>query len=288
MVSQASSEALQAIGYKGRPLVILLVCLPVFSSVARAATGPHGTVDLICEQASIQPGRVFRVGLHFQLERGWHIYWVNPGDSGEPPEVEWNLPAGFRAGPLGWPTPRRIQDHSLIDYGYEGEVLLPVEIRPPANLATGRDARLGLSVAWLVCQEICIPGRAALTLSLPVRKEAQGESMTLQELFLKAKAELPKPAPKHWKLGGTLEARKFILEIETGRREAGAIFFPFEPNQIENAAPQIASPLPRGIQLELRRSDQLLKPIATLAGVLVLDSARSYVIMVPVRASNHR
>jgi thiol:disulfide interchange protein DsbD len=288
MVSLVPSEALQATWYKGRSLVILLVCLPVLSSVARAATGPHGTIDLISEQASIHPGRFFRVGLHFQLERGWHIYWVNPGDSGEPPEVEWNLPAGFRAGPLGWPTPRRIQDHSLIDYGYEGEVLLPVEIHPPANLATGGDAHLGLSVAWLVCQEICIPGRAALTLTLPVQKEAREEPTTYQALFLKARAELPRPAPKHWKLEGSLKARKFILKIETGRREAGAIFFPFEPNQIENAAPQNGSPLPRGIQLELWRSDQLLKPIATLAGVLVLDSAHSYVIRVPVRASNRR
>jgi len=288
MVSLAPSIALLAIWDKGRSLMTLLVCLPVLSSVARAATGPHGTVDLISERAFIRPGRVFRVGLHFQLERGWHIYWVNPGDSGEPPEVEWTLPAGFRAGPLGWPTPRRIEDRSLLDYGYEGEVILPVEIRPPVSLATGRDAHLGLSVAWLVCREICIPGRAALTLSLPVRKEARGEPTTHQKLFLKARAELPKPAPKQWKLGATLDSRKFILEIETGRREAEAIFFPFEPNQIENAARQDASPLPHGIQLELRRSDQLLKPITTLAGVLVLDSAHSYVIRVPLRASNQR
>ena len=114
---------------------MLVPFLSLFAAPNRVAgaTGPHGTVDLIAEQTSVQPARPFWVGLHFQLEKGWHIYWTNPGDSGEPPRVKWDLPAGFQAGSLHWPIPRRIEDHSLIDYGYQNEVLLPVEIRPPAN-----------------------------------------------------------------------------------------------------------------------------------------------------------
>jgi thiol:disulfide interchange protein DsbD len=250
-----------------------------------AVAGPHGDVDLISDQTAIQPGRIFRVGLHFHLEKGWHIYWLNPGDSGEPPKVQWTLPEGYRAGPLMWPTPRRIPDHSLIDYGYEDEVLLPAEIRPPVNLATGHEAGLGLSVTWLVCREVCIPGRAALTLSLPVRKDARGVPPAQERLFLKTNAELPKPAPNQWKLAGTLDGREFNLVVETGRREAGATFFPLEPDQIENAAPQNATPLARGIQLKLRRSDQLLKPVTSLTGILVLESARSYIIKVLIRTS---
>jgi len=269
----------------GRSLVTLLVCLALFANEATAAAGPHGTVDLISEQASIQPGRVFRVGLHFQLEKGWHIYWLNPGDSGEPPKVQWTLPTGFRAGSLEWPTPRRIADHTLIDYGYEDEVLLPVGIRPPASLAPGRDADLRLILTWLVCRETCIPARAALALSLPVRKDTRRSPSANQMLFLKANAELPKPTPKAWKLTGTLKGREFILEIDTGRREAAATFFPVEPDEIENAAAQTALPFPRGIQLKLQRSDQLLKPIATLEGVLVFDSTHSYAVKLPIRAS---
>ncbi len=294
MASLTRSEALGRIGRRGR-LLLTLVALAAFATEARPSgvhdrakpiAGPHGTVELISGPASIQPGRVFLLGLHFQLEKGWHIYWINPGDSGEPPKVQWSLPAGFRAGPLEWPTPRRIADHTLIDYGYEGEVLLPVEIHPPAKLATGRDVDLGLSLTWLVCREICIPGRAALTLSLPVRKGAKPS--VHRTLFLKARVELPQPAPKQWKLAGTLEDGEFVLEVETGRREARATFFPLEPNQIENAAPQEASPLGRGIRVKLRRSDQLLKPITSLTGVLVLDSGHSYVIKVPTRTSNSR
>jgi thiol:disulfide interchange protein DsbD len=45
---------------------------------------PHGTVELISGHDSIQPGRNFQLGLKFQLEKGWHIYWTNPGDAGQP------------------------------------------------------------------------------------------------------------------------------------------------------------------------------------------------------------
>ena len=114
-------------------LLIAFLCLFAAPGRATGAMGPHGTVDLIADQTTVRPGRPFWVGLHFQLEHGWHIYWINPGDSGEPPRVKWNLPPGFQAGPLQWPVPSRIEDHSLIDYGYQNEVLLPVEITPPGK-----------------------------------------------------------------------------------------------------------------------------------------------------------
>ncbi len=297
MTSLGPAGLRRAFWRKGVSFSVLLAGLFAFPTGARAASGPHGTIDLISEQTSVQPGQDFRVGLHFQLEKGWHIYWLNPGDSGEPPKVQWNLPAGFRAGPLEWPTPQRIEDHSLIDYGYEDEVLMAAGIFPPARPApygararteAGHALNMGATVNWLVCRETCIPGRATLTLSLPVREDARGQLSAHQELFVKARARLPKRTPNEWKMTGTVEGREFILDVETGRQEAAATFFPLEPNLIENAAPQNSSPLPLGIRLKLQRSDRLLKPVATLAGVLVLDSAHSYVINVPVHTSKPR
>ena len=102
---------------KSAILLASLVTVMVAPPQAPSATGPHGSVDLVSDVAAIQPGRPFWLGLRFRLEAGWHIYWTNPGDSGEPPRVKWNLPAGFEAGPIAWPVPRRIEDHSLVDYG---------------------------------------------------------------------------------------------------------------------------------------------------------------------------
>jgi len=52
---------------------------------AESAAIPHGTLELVAENQWIAAGHDFNLGLHFELESGWHIYWINPGDSGEPP-----------------------------------------------------------------------------------------------------------------------------------------------------------------------------------------------------------
>lgn len=262
-----------------------LVCLFTVAAEAGTLSSPHGTIDLIAEQTAVQRGRDFWVGLRFQLEKGWHIYWINPGDSGEPPRVQWGLPTGFRAGPLQWPVPQRIEDRSLMDYGYEDEVLLSVNIQPPPGLAAGRDIRLGATLSWLVCKETCLPGRAALSLSLPVRKTATQQQSDWHALFARTRAGLPRAAPKHWKLTASLQGSEFLLEVETGKRETKATFFPFEANQFDNAAPQAVTPYFRGVRLSLAKSDQLLQPPSKLAGLLVLGAGHAYVIGALVAAS---
>ena len=108
-----------------------------FAAGARAASAPipHGTLELIAENQSIAPGHEFHLGLHFQLEKGWHIYWVNPGDSGEPPRVKWQLPAGLTAGEMEWPTPQRLGTATIVDFGYEDDVMLLVPMHAEAGLA---------------------------------------------------------------------------------------------------------------------------------------------------------
>ena len=249
---------------------------------ALAVTGPHGTVELIADQTWLKPGQPLWVGLHFQLEKGWHIYWTNPGDSGEAARVKWDLPAGFRAGSLLWPIPQRIEDHSLIDYGYLNEVLLPVEITSPATLGGSAEAQLSATVNWLVCREICIPGRATIGLTRPIRKGTAGPTSPLHSLFAQARANLPRPAPPFWKVRANLDKHRWVLNIDTGKPESNATFFPLDGNQIENAAPQKVSPSSRGIQIELQKSDQLLKAPPQLRGLLVLATGQGFMIDAPV------
>ncbi|HXW14777.1 MAG TPA: protein-disulfide reductase DsbD domain-containing protein, partial [Terriglobia bacterium] len=239
--------------------------------------------DLIADQNVVRPGHPFWAGLHFQMEEGWHIYWTNPGDSGEPPRVKWSLPPGFQAGPLEWPVPQRIADHSLIDYGYQNEVLLPVKITPPVKISS--DVQLNAAVSWLVCREICVPGHADLVLTLPIRTGRPGPPSSTYSLFAKAQAELPPPAPKSWKVTADLDEHHFVLNVLTGKRETTATFFPLEPNQIENAAPQKASPLAHGIRIEMPKSDQMLKVPLRLRGVIKFASGQGYLLGAPVIAS---
>jgi DsbC/DsbD-like thiol-disulfide interchange protein len=258
----------------------LLLGIMALPSTVMSATAPHGSVELVADTSHVQPGRPFWVGFHFQLEPGWHIYWINPGDSGEPPRIKWNLPAGYQAGSIVWPTPERIVDHSLIDYGYQNDVLLPVEITPPSSLGVGSGAQLSGTLKWLVCREMCLPARADLALNLPL-KGTSGPSPQ-HALFDKARAQLPVPSPKTWKLTASPGLHTFTLTIDTGKRESEATFFPLEPNQIDNAAPQKVTAIPRGVRLDLVKSDQLLKPPTSLKGVLELAPHRSYTIVMLV------
>lgn len=254
-------------------------------SVAQGETRPemHGSLQLMAEQTAIEANRDFWVGLRFSLDPGWHIYWMNPGDSGEPPKIEWDLPAGFRAGAVRWPAPQRLEHPPLTDFGYEGEVLLMAPVHPSARLEAGSPtATLAANVKWLVCRDVCIPARERVTISLPVGKGAPQTDGRWHALFVSTRARLPKSAPLDWKTSVRSQGSTFLLSLETGQPETKAAFFPFEEQQIENAAPQRVRLLAGGIQLALQKSDQLLKPIANLKGVVVFGSGQASLVSAPV------
>lgn len=266
-------------------LLSTVMLLAAASAWGRAAEPEHLKVQLICDTDSVRPGRPLLVGLHFEMQKQWHIYWRNPGDSGEPLRIRWKLPAGFQAGEIQWPAPERLGAGSVIDYGYRESILLPVEIQTPRNLAVA-SITLSAEVSWLVCQDSCVPGKADLTLSLPVRM-VPGPVPAAHPLFKEARSRLPRPMPSAWKAEAASEKAFFVLTIH-GLGDAKASFFPLEADQIDNAAPQTSTTLPGGVRLALRKSDLLSRMPARLDGVLRLSSGRVYAVSAPVRALPER
>lgn len=251
--------------------------------------GPHTIVTLISNRQSLVPGSHVWVGVWFEMEKGWHVYWQNPGDSGEPPKIQWQMPAGFHAGAMEWPAPERLTAPSIVDYGYENQVLLFAPLNVPANLRDGGSVTVGAKVNWLVCREMCIPGKAQLSLTLPVNSKVKGWKGTASSAdvadLMNARAEVPKPQPAAWKVYATDEKDDFVLTVETGKQESAATFFPLDAEQINNDAPQTATPFSRGVRLKLQKSDGLLKPIAELRGVLELGPGHAYQITAPVHTA---
>ena len=245
-------------------------------------SAPHVKISLISEENAIAPRTRPEtwLGFYFQLEPGWHVYWINPGDSGAPPRVTWKLPPGFSVGPLQWPYPERIPTSSLMDYGYQGSVLLMAQLHAPSAAGAG-SVPVVADLHWLVCRELCLPGRAELQFTLPVAAAAAPNPET-HLLFEAARQRLPRPAPAQWKLSVQSRNEAFLLQIGTGRREPAVSFFPLEPGQIEDAAPQILHRAPGGASLELKKSDELLQALSSLSGVVVI-SGRAYVVNAPVR-----
>jgi thiol:disulfide interchange protein DsbD len=124
----------------------------------RGVSARHG--HPAADRAAIAPGEGFRLLLHQRLAPGWHTYWINPGDAGAPPELRLDLPEGWQAGPLRFPTPRRIPYGPLLNFGYTGEAGFLMELTPPPGLRPGDTVTLEAEASWLVCAELCIPRRA--------------------------------------------------------------------------------------------------------------------------------
>src|ERR1035437_454139 len=148
-----------------KPLVLfLLFLIPPFALPAQDP--PPLQANLISELASFVPGQAFTVALKLEHAEGWHTYWKNPGDAGLPTTLAFRLPEGVKASPLLWPQPRTYEDPGHLKiFGYEGEALLMSEIRVPAGFAA-KTLELRAKATWLSCRELCIPGKADLSLSI--------------------------------------------------------------------------------------------------------------------------
>jgi DsbC/DsbD-like thiol-disulfide interchange protein len=252
-------------------------------AAAQQSSAQHARVELISRQASIAPGADLQLGVHFVLEPGWHIYWINPGDSGQPPVFKWRLPAGFTAGEIQWPRPERMQPiQQLADYGYHGEVLLPLTLHVPPAFNSQTPAEIGTEAKWLVCREVCIPEHAQLQLALPVTVQAT-MNQSAAPLFAATEKLLPQPLPRGWRASATSAKEEFVLTIVAGKPVTKALFFPLEPAQVDNPAPQKLQSSSAGARILLKKSDLLLKPITVLRGVLVMPDGPAYRIDAPVR-----
>jgi DsbC/DsbD-like thiol-disulfide interchange protein len=260
--------------------VIVLLCALAAALEAAPVAVPHGTVELLAEHSSIKPGSSFQVGLHFQLEKGWHIYWINPGDAGQPPKITWDLPAGLGAGEIQWPYPRPLPAFSMMDFGYEDDVLLLVPMKADATTKPGT-AILNANLRMIVCRDVCIPGKASLALAVPVSTAAPAEFAAAKPLFDSARKKLPRQPPAAWKFKVTQNEENFRIDCLIGRTEKHAFFFPLEDNQIENAGPQSVIPLKSGFGLVINKSRKLLKQVDRLRGVLVIGD-EAYRFDVPV------
>ncbi len=270
-----------------RLLSLLAILAIIRPGTGRVSLQPlptkHARIELVSQDASIQAGANFLLGVHFLLESGWHIYWINPGDSGQPPVFKWQLPPDFTAGEIQWPRPQRLQSSAqIVDYGYHDEVLLAVPVRASPTASTQAPAQITLDAKWLICREVCLPDHAQLHLSVPFAASAPSQNAAVAPLFAAAAQRMPKPQPATWRTRFSVRKDDLMLVVETGKPITSADFFPLDPSQIENASPQRLEPTATGARIALKKSDLLTKEITRLRGVLVLAGGNAYVVDAPV------
>ena len=264
----------------GLTLTSAAATTPVPAPVAGPVHAQHLTVELVPLEGSIQPGGSAQVGLHFLLDKGWHVYWINAGDSGEPPSIKWNLPAGITAGAMQFPAPRRLPLGPLMDFGYENEVLFPVTLNADSTLKAPGTTDLSAHVNWLVCREVCIPGKADLALPLALTTQKGPVDPGRQALFDRFHSLMPQPLPSSSQAAFASTPTRFTLALQ-GHSATNAQFFPFDADQIANAAPQPVREVKGGLEISLKKDENFHGQLDHLNGVLLLGDGTAYAIHAP-------
>ena len=206
---------------------------------------------LIAERKAVVVGQSLWVGLRLVHDEHWHTYWKNPGDSGLPTRIDWRLPAGWKAGAIQWPTPQRLPVGPLANFGYEGDLLLAVELIAPSSIAA-REVVLQAQASWLVCKDVCIPGEAALALRLPVAADTKSvEASSDAPLFALARERLPKKDSGRLLTAHVVDRQLVLSWPKSDTDEVAGLFLPYLEGLILPAAAQRLAKTEQGWRLDI-------------------------------------
>ncbi|NHK28768.1 thiol:disulfide interchange protein [Parvularcula flava] len=240
-------------------------------AVSQPVETGNAVSQLIAERGGIAPGETIRIGLYQELREGWHVYWMNPGDSGLPLEIDWTLPEGFETGEIDYPLPHRIPLGPLVNFGHEGTPLFMIDLTAPSGAATGQTVTLTADATWLICADICIPESATLSLSLPVVAEPAGPDALGAPLFEQGDTHMPEQGgfdAAWYDLDG-----KPVLELSGDiDPQAEIFFFPAAISVVEPAAEQKVAATDEGVRLFLQPAfDYDPASLDVLDGVVTID-----------------
>lgn len=244
---------------------------------SEAISTPRTTVRLVTDSDIAIPGSSLGAGLDFELAQGWHVYWRNPGDSGLPPKLNWNLEDGWSAGGIAWPVPERIPVGPFVNFGYSDRVLIADRLQVPANAVLGDSVTLRLDAEWLVCEEECIPEEGSFELQLPIASAAFAAAQEAKH-FRATEDLLPREIPGIEASLKSMDDGRLEVRIELPTAlplDPEQIFlFPATESVVEPSAPQQVRLDGSTLVFDLQRSAYAAKTLEGLEGLIVAEAAK--------------
>ena len=242
------------------------------SALAAPVKTGHLTLDLGADVVSAAPGQTLHVALSQEIQSGWHTYWRNSGDSGQPTEIRWALPKGWTAGDIVWAAPTRQPTGPLMNYGYHDHALLPVALTVAKSAKPGTSAVLKAHAQVLVCADICVPEEADLILTLPVTAQPGQPDPEWGAKIALALETTPKPAGLSAVFARDAKSIKLALTGAAlkGLNPADAYVFPFRSTVIDHSAVQAIERGPDGLTLTLAVAQGAPVEPGPIAGVIEL------------------
>ncbi len=269
--------------------LILAFCLalPIVPSFARAAeviVSDHVRISWLAPEAfAADPAaQNATLGIYFEPDPEWHVYWRNPGDSGAAPRFSFNA-ANATPGEILWPYPARLPVAHLVNLGYEGDIAYlfklgvdHLDLRK-AN-PDPRRVRLEVDLEWLVCKEECIPGWGTLSLERPIRGDNHRWNTDTKSLVERFYERVPRPDTQSpWRVSCAYWGDNGVLTLKLVPTDDQATIdslpqpdaFPLNGEFFNPAAPEVVR---SGSALELRfATSPGVKPPSTVDFVLAAE-----------------
>ena len=183
----------------------------------------------------VQAGQMLWLGLQLQHAPDWHTYWKNPGDSGLPTQLEWQLPEGWQARDIQWPLPHKLKAATLTNYGFEGTTLLVVPVQVGSNWQASPNVDIRLHANWLVCRLECIPQEGDFNLRMPTQVSTASEAAAFDAVIAQ------QPVPHTGTVEAQFEGPHLRLRVSGLPREwqgQRIAVFPQEAELLDSAAEQ--------------------------------------------------
>lgn len=246
-------------------LCLMVIALWPVAASAADIEAEHIKATLLVRNAATRPGDTTDIAIRTTLAPGWHTYWINPGDSGEPPIVEADVEHGGALGAMRFPTPERLPYPPLLNFGYSGTFTLLTSLQVPADWPVGEPYRVPVRIDWLVCEEICIPEGGSAELVIPTGPLTTPDS-AVAFTFMQAEWALPKKSAAEATY--SREGSDIYLTVPVAAPAEGAVFFPRQRGVIDNVAEQVAVPVADGEGLALTLAAGNANLDGTMRGVL--------------------
>ncbi|MDZ7625295.1 MAG: protein-disulfide reductase DsbD family protein [Ignavibacteriaceae bacterium] len=234
---------------------------------------------ILVDSFSLGKSRVIPIGILIDLEKDWHIYWRNPGDSGMPTSIDFELPDGVSISEIKWPVPKVFEYEGLASYGYDGQILLIAELNVPENFVSN-SITVTAKIKSLICRDVCIPFNATVSKEIVFQNNFKAEEQ-VSNLFSRTRKSLPE-VNSDFELSVIPGDDLITIIIQTSNDKmpepASIYFLPYENGLFKNTVDQKFSTKENQIELRVEYDQFKTEELRELLGVLVFqfdDTAQS-------------
>lgn len=239
-------------------------------SVAQQLTQANATI--VIDSYSLENSRSIPAGILVELEKGWHLYWRNSGDTGIPTSVEFDLPEGINITEIQWPVPKVFEFDGLASFGYEKQVLLLTELTIPENYQS-YSVSVTAKLKSLICKDVCIPFNTTISKDIILKNNFRADK-NISQLFAETRKYLPE-LKNDFELSFFSDEEKITIAIGSIKFDLSKImslyFLPYEIGIFKNTAEQDFILKDNRIELMLEYDHFKAEKPRKLFGILVFQ-----------------